>query len=102
MTEKQRLMQLGKQGINGNFMGVLENHFNKTKNVKISVLKSARENKADVQKFADEILEKLNSQPRTANDENSLLPTTKSLGKKYTARVLGFTIFVKKWRRDVR
>ncbi len=82
MPEKQGQVQLGKQGISENFIGTLKSHFDKCKNVKISVLKSVRKNKLQVKEFSEEILEKL--------------------GKNYTARVIGFTIFVKKWRKDVR
>jgi len=82
MPERQGQVQLGKQGINENFIQTLKEHFNKCKNVKISVLKSARKNKSDVRNFSEEILEKL--------------------GRNYTARVVGFTIFVKRWRKNVR
>jgi len=77
-----RQIQLGKQGVTDNFINTLKNQFNNCKNVKISVLGSARENKKDVKKYSEEILEKL--------------------GKNYTARVIGFTIVIKKWRREVR
>jgi len=99
MTQGQ--VQLGKKGITENFIETLKNHFKKNKNVKVSVLKSAGHEKRKVREFADEILKKLNSRPRTANNKNNLLPTTKSLGKKYTAKIIGFTISLKKWRRAV-
>ncbi len=82
MPERQGQVQLGKQGVNENFIKTLKNHFNKCKNMKISVLKSVRKNKSDVERISEEILEKL--------------------GRNYTARVVGFTIFVKRWRKDVR
>jgi len=72
-------VQLGKQGITENFMQTLRNHFDKYKIVKVSVLKSARENKEQVKRYSEEILEKL--------------------GKHFTARVIGFTIVLKKWRK---
>lgn len=75
-------IQLGKNGITENFIGTLKNQFNNCKNVKVSVLKSAGREKNKIKKFSEEILEKL--------------------GKEYTARVIGFTIIVKKWRRNVR
>ena len=46
---------------------------------KIIVLKSAGHEKTQVKKYSDEILN--------------------SLGKNYTAKVIGFTIFLKRWRR---
>ena len=75
-------IQLGKQGITENFVETMKSHFKKYDNVKISVLKSAGHDKEKVKKFSDEILEKL--------------------GKNYTTKVIGFTIFVKKWRKPVR
>ena len=80
MTQSE--IQLGKQGITANFIKTLKDHFNTHTNVKISVLKSARENKESLKKYQEDILEKL--------------------GKRYTAKILGFSIFVKRWRRDVR
>ncbi len=74
--------QLGKQGITENFIETLKNNFKKHNNVKISVLKSAGHDREKIKKFSDEILEKL--------------------GKNYTTKVIGFTIFVKKWRKAVR
>ena len=74
--------QLGKQGITENFIETLKNHFKKHDNVKISVLKSAGHDREKIKKFSDEILERL--------------------GKNYTIKVIGFTIFVKKWRKAVR
>lgn len=73
-------IQIGKKGLTKEFIEDLKSRFEKpaVKNIKISVLKSARESKADVKKYAEEIVKKL--------------------GKKYTFRVLGFSIFIKKWR----
>ena len=75
-------IQLGKQGITDNFIETLKNHFKKHEQVRVSVLKSARENKSKVREFSEQILGKL--------------------GKKYTARIIGFTIVIKKWRKSVR
>ena len=73
-------IQLGKQGITDNFISSLKNMFNRHKNVKVSVLMSARPNgKADVKRYSEEILEKL--------------------GKNYTAKTIGFVINLKKWRK---
>lgn len=77
-----REIQIGKNGVTDNFISSLRNQFKDCKNVRISVLRSARESKDDVRKIADEILEKL--------------------GKNYTAKVIGFKIVLKKWRKDVR
>ena len=71
--------QIGKQGITENFILSLKNLFKKHWNVKISVLKNATRDRKEIEKFSDEILEKL--------------------GKKYTSKIIGFTIVVKKWRK---
>ena len=79
-------LQLGKQGVTDNFIYTINNMFNTHRNVKISVLKSARgegkEGKTKVKSIADELLEKL--------------------GKNYTAKIIGFTIIIKKWRKPQR
>jgi len=72
-------VQLGKQGITDNFIETLRNHFKKLKIVKVSVLKSAGHDKVKVKEYSEEILEKL--------------------GKNFTARTIGFTIVLKKWRK---
>ncbi len=74
-----REIQLGHSGITENFIESLKTQFNKVSTVKISVLQSARESKADVKKYADELLKKL--------------------GPHYTARCIGFKIALKKWRK---
>lgn len=77
-----RQIQLGKNGITESFIGNLKHHFDNTKNVKISVLKSCCRDREDLKKINDEILEKL--------------------GNTYTSRIIGYTIVVKKWKREVR
>ena len=72
-------LQLGKQGITDNFIATLKNHFKNHENVRVSVLKSAGHDKKKLKEYSEEILEKL--------------------GKNYTARVVGFTIVLKKWRK---
>jgi len=72
-------MQIGKGGVTDNFISTLKTYFKKSRVVKIAVLKSARESKEDVKKYAEEIVKKL--------------------GSKYTSRTLGFAIFLKKWRK---
>lgn len=78
--------QLGKQGLTDNFVATLQNHFKKHSHVRISVLQSARpegvEGKQQVKKYSEELLEKL--------------------GKNFTAKIIGFTIIIKKWRKAVR
>lgn len=75
-------MQLGKKGLTDNFLETLKAHFQKNKNIKISVLKSCCRNKQELKKIAEELLNKL--------------------GKNYTARAIGYTINLKKWRSEKR
>lgn len=79
---KQANMQLGKNGITENFVETLKNHFKNHENVKVSVLKSASRDKEKIREFSETILEKL--------------------GKNYTSKIIGFTIFLKKWRKAKR
>lgn len=73
-------IQIGKSGITENFISTLKTYFSNCRTVKVNVLKSMRESKADVKKLADELLEKM--------------------GPFYTAKVIGFTITLKKWRKE--
>ena len=78
----QKEIQLGKKGITPEFIKDIENRLEKHRNItlKVSVLKSIRpEGKADVKKYAEDIVDKL--------------------GSKYTTKVLGFSIFLRKWRK---
>ena len=75
-------IQLGKNGLTDNFIETLKCCFKKYKAIRISVLKSARSEREKTREYADRILEKL--------------------GKNYTARVIGFTIVLRKWRKLVR
>jgi len=77
----QMEMQLGKNGLTKELLEEIKKRFEKleVKNIKISVLKSARESKADVKKYAEEIIS--------------------FLGSKFTFKVMGFSIFLKKWRK---
>jgi len=74
--------QLGKAGVTENFIMTLKNHFKKSNNVKVSVLRSCCRDKKELKEIAEEILEKL--------------------GKNYTTKTIGYTIAIKKWRKPVR
>ncbi len=80
MTYSQ--VQLGKNGVTENFIKTLHDHFKKHENVKVSVLKGAGHEREKVREYSEEIIRKL--------------------GNRYTAKVVGFTIFLKKWRKAVR
>ncbi|MBM3233558.1 hypothetical protein FJZ19_00515 [Candidatus Pacearchaeota archaeon] len=75
----QTSMQIGKNGLTEGILQVLKNSFKTHDIVKISVLKSGRE-KEKVEEMAEEIVDEL--------------------GKKYTAKIIGFTIIVRKWRKE--
>src|SRR3989344_5153021 len=49
-------------------------------------------------KSKPEILKKLNSRPHSVIEKNNL-SSVKSLGKNFTARIIGFTIILRKWRK---
>ena len=75
-------LQLGKNGLTENFILTLKSYFKKHRNVKISLLKSFGRDKKEVKKISLEILSKL--------------------GKNYTAKTIGYTLILKKWRKDIR
>jgi len=77
-----REMQLGKQGLTENFVDTLKNHFKNSQSIRLSVLKNAGHDKEQVKRYSEELLEKL--------------------GKNYTAKIIGFKIILKKWRRAMR
>lgn len=77
-----RQIQLGKNGLTEDFMSNLKHHFDTTKNVKISVLRNFCRDRKELKKIGEEVLEKL--------------------GKNYTLRIIGYTLVVKKWRREMR
>jgi len=73
-------IQIGKEGLTEGTIANLNNQFKKHTTVKVTVLKAARsEGKDSVKKISEELLDKL--------------------GKNYTARAIGFTIALKKWRK---
>jgi RNA-binding protein YhbY len=72
-------MQLGKNGMTSNFLETLKTYFQKHDSVRISVLQSAREDKEQIRKYCEEILN--------------------HLGSNYTTKTIGFKIIVKKWRK---
>ena len=80
--EKIGNMHLGKNGVTTNFIETLKSHFKNHKNMRISVLKSATRNREELKKMSEKILDKL--------------------GKNFTARIIGYTIVVKKWRKIIR
>ena len=76
------LSQLGKQGLTKNFIESLKNVFKNHEIVRISVLKGAGHEKEKLKQYSEELLDKL--------------------GKNYTAKIIGFVIVLKKWRKEKR
>ena len=72
-------IQIGKNGLTDGVMTTIKNAFANRNDVKISVLKAAGHDKEKVSEIADKIIE--------------------SLGNKFTYRIVGFSIFLKKWRK---
>jgi len=75
--------QIGKNGITPNFISNLEKTFKKSGLVKVSVLKSASHEREEIKNIANDLCSELK----------------KLEGKEFTAKVLGFTIYIKKWRK---
>ena len=75
-------VQIGKNGVSNNLIETLKSHFKNHQNVKVVFLKNSIRDKNKIRKHAEEILEKL--------------------GKNYSYRIIGFTVFIKRWRRDQR
>lgn len=73
-------MQLGKNGLTANFIEDLKKRFKNYENVRISVLKSARAEREKMNEYSEKILAEL--------------------GNNYTARIIGFKIILKKWRKS--
>ena len=76
--KKMTNMQIGKNGLTENFLSSLKIAFKTHTIIKIKVLKNKEK--------TNEIAEKIVSE----------------LGKKYTYRILGFTIITRKWRKNRR
>lgn len=82
MKRERVSFQIGKKGLTDGFIENIKNAFNGREDVRISVLKAAGHERDNVKNMAEEIVEKL--------------------GKNYVYKIVGFTIFVKKFRKNVR
>ncbi len=82
---KQTLVtfNLGKQGLTEGFIDALEKTFKKHNLVKVTILRSATRDKAQVREMAQEICFELK----------------KRYQKDFTAKIIGFTFYIKKWRK---
>ena len=79
MKEGNVSLQIGKRRLISGVIETLKNCFKERENVKLHVLKSAGRNRGKIKEMADKIINEL--------------------GEKYTYRIVGFTIFIKKWRK---
>ena len=78
----QMKIQLGKKGLTEEFLNELKKRFQdkKIKNIKVGILRSGRENGREyIKKYAEKI--------------------KNFLGEKFSYRILGFSIFLMKWRK---
>ena len=79
---RQSEIQIGKNGLTENFIESLKNNFKTHTSIRISVLKNAGHDKEKIKEMTKKILGEL--------------------GRNYTARIIGFTIVLKKWRKIIR
>jgi RNA-binding protein YhbY len=77
--------QLGKQGLKGGFIELLATTFKKHDLVKLSILKSCTRDRQEVKEIADRLCAELESREK----------------KNFTAKIVGFTMFLKKWRKRI-
>jgi len=74
-------INIGKNGLNEGIINVIKNSFKTRENVKVSVLKAAGHEKENVKKIAEEIIN--------------------GLGNKYSYKIVGFVISLRKWRKPI-
>ncbi len=72
-------LQLGKKGLNSDFIESLKKYFERADSIRVSILKSATRDREEIKKWSSEILSKL--------------------GKNYTCKIIGFTLVLRKWRK---
>lgn len=79
MNRGQATFHIGKKGLNSGIIENLKNCFKEREAMKIVLLKAAGHTKENVREIAEKI--------------------KGELGDKYTYKIVGFTIFLKKWRK---
>ena len=72
-------MQMGKSGLTAQFIEQIRKNSQNVENIRISVLKSACRDRDELKEINSKILNEL--------------------GPKFTSKVIGYTIILKKWRR---
>ncbi|HLD97962.1 MAG TPA: YhbY family RNA-binding protein [Candidatus Nanoarchaeia archaeon] len=74
--------QIGKNGISENLIESLKSNFKNHQNIKIVFLKNFSRDKEKIKQSTENIVD--------------------NLGRNYTYRIIGFTAFIKKWRKPMR
>jgi RNA-binding protein YhbY len=75
-------VHVGKNGVSETLVETIKAHFKKHRNVKVVFLKNFSRDRKVIKRESEKLLD--------------------ALGKNYTYRILGFTLFIKKWRKPVR
>ena len=75
-------MQIGKNGLTSEIIESIKFAFKERESIRVSVLKSALKERERIKETEEKILEKL--------------------GNKFTSRIIGFTIVLRKWKKAVR
>ncbi len=75
-------IQLGKNGYNERSLENIKKVFLRHKDLKITILRSCLRNQEELRSLKEKIL--------------------KDMGIHYTARIVGYSIFMKKWKREIR
>jgi RNA-binding protein YhbY len=81
MSTIQATLQIGKNGLTPAILEIIKARFKAYRDIKIILLKSAGHNREKAKEIADKI--------------------HAELGNKYTYKIIGFTIFLKKWRKEI-
>lgn len=82
MKKPPATFQIGKNGVTDGTIKLLETAFIDRDKIKLVILKAGGHTKENVNKIGVEVVEKL--------------------GKNYTYKTLGFTIYLRKWRKPQR
>jgi RNA-binding protein YhbY len=82
MSSEIKKLQIGKKGLTSEFVEQLRRIFENEQMLKVSILKSACRDKKDAEKMMEELLN--------------------ALGKNYTARLVGYVLTIRKWRKKMR
>lgn len=76
----QITIQLGKKGLTEGFIQTLKNAFKNSSSVRIPILKNFCRDREKLKEINTTIIQ--------------------ALGDKYTSKIIGYTIFIKKWRKS--